>query len=152
MINISELNDKIRTRYPDISFTDNSEKKIMLLEFIGSHQSDYYYYVWVNSDNYLADVGAKLISQKDSYFWHTDLDYFIDSKDSVAIVEEFVFETLKILANHRTRIIQKKKLLSQTFILEFLDNNIWRKYCPRNGLRFSNLKFPKISGRTRIYE
>ena len=153
-MNIFELKTEITKRYPDIVFIDKSDYENLFLEFSSPTQHDYNYSIWFGTESICASIGATLINSSDKeYFWQYPFDPYgsnsIEEKNTDCV--EFLFEQLDILTKFKTRIIQKKKLLSQTFICEFLNKNTWTTYYKHSALK-TNFVFPSIISNRKIYQ
>ncbi len=153
-MNVPELKTEITNRYPDIVFIDRSDSENLILEFISVTQLDYKYSIWFGTDSICASVGATRLNSSDNeYFWYYPFEtYGSDSIEKKKIdCMEFLFEQLDILTKLKTRIIQKKNLLSQTFICEFFNNNTWTTYYKHSALK-TKFVFPTIKNKQKIYE
>jgi hypothetical protein len=151
MIDLKDIKDKIITHFPNIQFTDNSTKKILILSFRNKFQKDYYFQISI--DKHLTAVDISAILNNDStqhYFWYTDI-VFTDKDLNLNELKDFIYTNVEILSNYKSKVTQKINWILQEFTLEYYDDK-WVKHSQRNGFRFSNLNFPKISSKVKIYE
>lgn len=151
---VPALKTEITNRYPDISFIDKSDSENLFLEFSSDTQLEYVYSIWFGTKSICASVGAKRLKSSDKeYFWHYPFNSIsLDSSEKRSIdCLEFLFDQLDILTKFKTRIIQKKHLLTQTFICEYIDNNTWTTYYKHSAMK-TNFVFPTLMGNQKIYE
>jgi hypothetical protein len=151
---ILELKTEIINRYPDIVFIDKSDSENLFLEFSSSTQLEYVYLIWFGTESICASIAATRLNCSDKeYFWHYSFDpYDSDSIENKTIdCLEFLFEQLDILTKLKTRIIQKKNLLSQTFICEYFSKNTWTTLYKHSALK-TKFVFPTITSNQKIYE
>jgi hypothetical protein len=153
MTEIKDIENKIRRQFPEIEFKDESFNDCLFLTFKTNYQKDYYYFIELSKEFKYVNIGATLENQeKNQYFWLTRIDYKIRDVDNVEIFNEFMFETIEILVNHRTRIIQEKKMISQAFTLEYFIENDWKKLETTSAFKYGGFKFPAIEMKRKIYE
>ena len=84
------------------------------------------------------------------YFWYYPLG-MLKEKFEIDEVKYFMFEAIDKIANYRTRIIQKKGLIFQSFSLEYFDTKKWILFYKHSAFRYGNIEFPKITGDEKIY-
>lgn len=106
------------------------------------------YQFWVDFQEGEPQVGAKLLVEPDVYLWYLPFDAY-GYKD-VDEMNEALKIVLKTIANHKTRIIQKRGILMQRFVLDYFDEG-WKELDGISGFRLSNLKFPTIEQRRCLY-
>lgn len=106
------------------------------------------YQFWVAYHDGEPQVGAKLLVEPDLYFWYLPFDAYV-YKD-VDEMDEALKVILEKIAHHKTRIIQKKGILMQSFVCEYFDHG-WKKLDRISAFRFSNFSFPAIQQRLCVY-
>lgn len=144
---------KILEKYHKIEFAEDSCIDDLTLTFSNSFQTEFYFVLTISKSLEFASIGACLNNApKNQYFWLTDIDIIDSEENDVNLITEFIIETLDIILQHKTRITQKKTLLTQKFILDYCVNGKWIKFSQRSGLRYTNLSFPEFKGRKKMYE
>ena len=153
MKEIIEIENKIRQQFPEIEFRDESFNDCLYLTFKTIYQKEYNYFLELSKEFKYVNIGATIENQeKNQYFWLTRIDYTIRGVDNIAIFHEFIFETIEILVNHRTRIIQEKKFISQVFTLEYIINDTWKQLDTTSAFKYGGFKFPSSELKRKIYE
>ena len=148
------LTSEIKRRFPETVFNDNSYENNLVLEFQTRTQIVFIYTVWLCHQQIRASVGAKLLATTgQQYFWYCPFDPYSSDiiDDKVNDCMNFIFDELDILTNYQTRIIQRKGWFNQIFICEYFKDNKWQLHYKHSAL-LTNIDFPKIIGRERIYK
>ena len=150
MTDILDLKKQLEEKYPQIKFLDISKFDNLILEFSTVFQKDYFYLIFSTYDCSLIDISAQLIDLPGPhYFWHNDFN--LNSGHNKNTLDQF-FETLDIITFHKTKIIQKRNAITQSFDLQYYDDIFWKSHYQNNGFRFSKLIFPATKARKTIYE
>lgn len=153
MIEIIDIEKKIRHHFPEIEFKNESFNNCLFLTFKTKYQKDYNYFLELSKEFKYVNIGATLENQaKNQYFWLTGIDYTMRGVDNVEIFNDFIFETIEILVNHRTRIIQENKLISQVFTLEYFVDKVWKKLETTSAFKYGGFIFPITEKKRKIYE
>ena len=152
LTSLKEIKAKIIERFPEIEFLDISHVDDLTLSFTNKLQKDYHFNVVVSKYCESVHICA-ILNDKPShlYFWCNEIDFYGDVKVNINKLLQFVFTNIEILKNHKTRIVQKIQWFSQRFTLEYYQDG-WKELSHRNGLKYSDLEFPKISSKQHIYE
>lgn len=93
-------------------------------------------------------VGAKLLAAPDLYFWYLPFDRY--ASGNVNEINDALKAVLRKIACHKTRIIQKKGILMQSFVCDYFDDG-WKKVDGISAFRFSNFRFPATQQRRSVY-
>jgi len=166
----SVIKEEIIKRYPGTRFTVLSTKAEedavgVKMSFENGMQKDYCFIIrmsiFYEANIYIhADLKGPF---RNRFFWKIGFGWQDRRSRSPEKIRAFLFETLDILLNHKTRIIQTKNGLTQEFELEYFKNNKWIPLKQRHqGLFFgwnytlytmsSRHSMPEIEGMEKIYE
>ncbi|PWK16664.1 hypothetical protein LX78_02958 [Xanthomarina spongicola] len=148
---VSELKEIILNKNQNIQFLEKESDNEVYLEFSTEKNTDYVFFISIESLLTTVDIGAKLNSDINAYFWHQSAEKINTSdKEWNSWIENFILESIKNLSEFETRIIQKNGLIFSSFTCEYF-NEKWTKLNTNNGFRWT-LKIPKIYGRKKIYK
>jgi hypothetical protein len=150
MIEFDYIMDFLKKRFPHTNFDVRESEISYNFIFNNNFPHKYFFELEVFKDLIEVDIMARLHDQNElSYFWHLDTFGFQSENKKLDILN-FIEENLDILINSKIRIIQKKNLLNNSFTLEYLVLNSWRKLSSNYGSK--RLDLPKFKGRVKTYD
>ncbi|MBZ0245932.1 MAG: hypothetical protein K8H85_08300 [Cyclobacteriaceae bacterium] len=150
-MNLTDLKEKVKEKFPNVNFLVEKESKDeLILEFETDNNKDYSFYISSYLSGFFVNVGAKLKNSPGLYFWCDSIEQLnMDEGEWSRTVEQYLFDVIQKLVNHKTRIIQTKGILYCSFTCEYLQDS-WKTLTKNRGSRLT-LEIPKIDGRRKIY-
>lgn len=144
--------EEIVDRYKTLCFLVDNSSDGTRINFKADSSDKLSYSIWISRECVNAEISASSeeVEQLIFYFWYCPLGM---SKDEFNFqeIKEFIFEYLDKIANFRTRVVQRKNWISQSFRLEYYENLEWKLIYKHRALSFTNIEFPEIKDNEKIY-
>ena len=148
-MNVSLLLIELKKIGAEIAEIEGREVSYWTAAFPVPDGADYGFIAYIYADGN-SDISANLReSSSGEWFWFAAFE--VVGYSSIHEAHTHFLETLVLLLDNPTRIVQKKGWLNMYFTCEYMTAGEWHYAGGGATLRFTNFRFPKIDGKLREY-